>query len=71
MMGMELLRSNSPTLAAKGIWVHLLACNIIRRMMLQAPGINGVLPPQRSVKHALPLCMRYRHYLIQRESDDA
>jgi hypothetical protein len=70
-MGMEILSSKSPAMAIKEIWVHLLAYNLIRRMMLQAAGIEGVLPRQLSFKHALQLCMACRHYLTDLESDAA
>lgn len=62
-MGMEMLRSKSPAMAIKEIWIYLLAYNLVRRMMQQAAGIAGVLPRQLSFKHALQLCMAYRHCL--------
>lgn len=66
-MGMEMLGSKSPSMAIKEIWVHLLAYNLIRRMMLQAANIESVLPRQLSFKHALQLCMASRHYLAYLE----
>lgn len=70
-MGMEILSSKSPAMAIKEIWVYLLAYNLIRRMMLQAAGMEGVLPRQLSFKHALQLCMACRHYLTDLKSDAA
>jgi hypothetical protein len=66
-MGMEMLASKSPAMAIKEIWIHLLAYNLIRRMMLQAASIEGVLPRQLSFKHALQLCMASRHYFAHLE----
>jgi hypothetical protein len=70
-MGMEMLRSKSPAMAIKEIWVYLLAYNLIRRMMLQAAGIEGVLPRQLSFKHALQLCMACRLCLTPLDQDAA
>ncbi len=62
-MGMEMLSSKSPAMAIKEIWIHLLAYNLIRRMMLQAADMEGVLPRQLSFKHTLQLCMAFRYGL--------
>lgn len=67
-MGMEMLSSKSPAMVIKEIWVHLLAYNLIRRMMQQAAGMGGVLPRQLSFKHAMQLCMACRHYLSHLEA---
>ena len=66
-MGMEMLASKSPAMAIKEIWIHLLAYNLIRRMMLQAASVEGVSPRQLSFKHALQLCMASRHYFAHLE----
>ncbi|MBA3487177.1 MAG: hypothetical protein H0T88_08325 [Lysobacter sp.] len=50
-------------MAIKEIWVYLLAYNVIRRMMLQAACMEDLLPRQLSFRHALQLCMAYRHHL--------
>lgn len=68
-MGMERLSSKSPAMAIRETWVYLLAYNLIRRMMLQAANIEGVLPRQLSFKHALQLCMAWRHVVTHRDSD--
>ncbi len=52
----------------KEIWVHLLTYNLVRRMM-QVAGIEGVLSRQLSFKHALQLCMAYRHCLTLLDLD--
>lgn len=68
-MGMETLSSKSPEMAIKEIWVHLLAYNLIRRMMLQAACAENRLPRQLSFKHALQLCMNWRYYWAQSDPD--
>ena len=70
-MGMERLRSKSPAMAIKEIWVHLLAYNLIRRMMLQAAKMESVLPRHLSFKHALQLCMAWRHISAHLDADAA
>ena len=70
-MGLEILGSKSPAMAIKEIWVHLLAYNLIRRMMQQAARIVGVLPRQLSFKHALQLCMVWRYSLPHLDPDSA
>ena len=70
-MGLEILSSKSPAMAIKEIWVYLLAYNLVRRMMQQAAGTEGVLPIQLSFKHALQLCMAYRCCLTQFDQDAA
>jgi hypothetical protein len=40
-MGLEILSSKRPAMAIKELWVYLLACNLVRRMMEQAAGIGG------------------------------
>lgn len=62
-MGMEMLSSKSPAMAIKEILVYQLAYDLIRRMMLQAADIEGVLPRRLSFKHALQFCMAWRHSL--------
>jgi hypothetical protein len=68
-MGLEVLSSKSPAMAIKEIWVYLLAYNLVRRMMQQAAGMEGVLPIQLSFKHALQLCMACRHCLTDLDPD--
>lgn len=70
-MGLETLSSKSPAMAIKEIWVHLLAYNLVRRMMQQAAGIEGMLPRQLSFKHAVRLCMACRHCLTHLDLDAA
>ncbi len=70
-MGMDVLSSKSPAMAVKEIWVHLLAYNLIRRMMLQAARIEGVQPHLLSFKHALQLCIAWRHAVTHLDSNAA
>ena len=66
---MEMLSSKSPQMAIKEIWVHLLAYNMIRRMMLQAACVVNLMPRQISFKHTLQLCMSWRYYWVQSDPD--
>ena len=54
-MGMETLSCKTPEMALKEIWVHLLAYNLIRFMMLQSALIADIEPRKISFKHCLQL----------------
>jgi hypothetical protein len=50
---MDVLRCQSPAMVRKEIWVHLLAYNLIRKVMAQAAQEHHVRPRQLSFKGAL------------------
>jgi Transposase DDE domain len=50
---MDVLRCQSPAMVRKEIWVHLLAYNLIRKVMAQAAQEHQVLPRQISFKGTL------------------
>lgn len=50
---MDVLRCQSPAMVRKEIWVHLLAYNLIRKVMTQAAHEHGLLPRQISFKGTL------------------
>ena len=54
-LGMAHLSCRTPTMAAKEIWVYLLAYNLIRLMMAQAARLADRLPRQLSFKHTVQL----------------
>ena len=54
-LGMETLSCKTPAMAAKEIWVYLLAYNLIRLMMAQAAVLADCLPRQISFKHTLQM----------------
>jgi Transposase DDE domain len=52
-MQMDILRCKKPELVEKEIWVHLLAYNIIRRLMMTAGTVHDVPPREISFKGTL------------------
>lgn len=61
-LGMEQLSCQTPPMAIKEIWVHLLASNLLRMMMAQAALLTDWLPRQLSFKHTLQLWNAWTHY---------
>ena len=58
-MGMEMLRSKTPEMVKKEIWIHLLAYNAIRKIMLDAAIKKGILPGEISFKSTV---QTFNHY---------
>lgn len=54
-MGMNILSCKTPEMVRKEIWVHLLAYNLIRLLMVQAAFAAGITPRKISFKHCLQL----------------
>lgn len=52
-MQMDVLRCKSPAMVRKEIWMHLLAYNLIRKLMAQAAAQAGVCPRNLSFKGTL------------------
>jgi hypothetical protein len=52
-LGMERLRCKTPEMAAKELWVYLLAYNLIRLLMAQAALLADQIPRQLSFKHTV------------------
>lgn len=50
---MDILRGKSPDIVRKEVWLHLLAYNVVRRLMVQAAAQVGVRPDQLSFTGAL------------------
>jgi hypothetical protein len=61
-LGMERLSCQTPTMAIKEMWVHLLAYNLIRLMMAQAALRTDSRPRQLSFKHTLQLWLAWDHH---------
>lgn len=61
-LGMERLSCQTPTMAIKEMWVHLLGYNLIRLMMAQAALLTDRLPRQLSFKHTLQLWIAWAHH---------
>lgn len=54
-LGMDMLRSKTPEMVRKEIWIHLLAYNIIRKIMAEAAKIAGVEPRGISFKGTIQI----------------
>ncbi len=52
-MHMEVLRCKTPSMVRKEIWMHLLAYNLVRKLMAQAAATAGVNPRDISFKGTL------------------
>lgn len=50
---MDILRGKTPDIVRKEVWLHLLAYNVVRRLMAQAAVPAGVRPDQLSFTGAL------------------
>ncbi|MDH4138440.1 MAG: IS4 family transposase [Anaerolineae bacterium] len=61
-LGMEQLSCQTPAMALKEIWVHLLAYNLIRLMMAQAALRTDSQPRQLSFKHTLQLWIAWEQH---------
>jgi hypothetical protein len=59
-MQMDVLRCKSPDLVDKEIWVHMLAYNIIRKLMVTAAANSGAQPRQMSFKGTLQALTAFR-----------
>jgi len=62
-MGMNVLSCKTPDMVLKGIWVYLLAYNLLRLMMAQAALLVDITPRQISFKHCLQLWITGMHKL--------
>jgi hypothetical protein len=68
-LGLEMLSCKTPAMAAKEIWVYLLAHNLIRLMMAQAALLADRLPRELSFKHSLQLWLAWSQYTSCSEYD--
>lgn len=67
---MDVLRSKSPEMLHKEIWVHLLAYNMIRKIMVQAALVHDKKPRELSFKGALNVIKSFRERGILSESNE-
>lgn len=65
-MGTDVLRCQSPQMNEKQLWVHLLAYNVIRTLMVQAARQVGVNPRALSFKHTVQLWTQWEPQAWQR-----
>ncbi len=57
---MGILRGKTPEMVRKEIWVHLLACNLIRRLMAQAAWVHGKTVATLSFKLTLQITKAFQ-----------
>jgi hypothetical protein len=68
-MRMDILRCKTPAMVRKEIWAHILAYNLIRKIMAQAAMKYGKNPREISFKLALQVFYAFRQAGIVCESD--
>jgi len=69
-MKMEVLRCRTPAMVHKEIWAHLLAYNLVRKVMAQAAQEHDVTPRQLSFAGAMQTLNEFRTLLLT-AGDDA
>jgi DDE family transposase len=69
-MKMEVLRCRTPAMVHKEIWAHLLAYNLVRKVMAQAAQEHDVTPRQLSFAGAMQTLNEFRTLLLN-AGDDA
>lgn len=63
-MHMEVLRCQTPQMVRKEIWTHLLAYNLVRKVMAQAAQTHGLTPRQISFAGAMQTLNEFRTLLL-------
>lgn len=69
-MKMDILRCQSPEMVRKEIWAHLLAYNLVRKVMAQAAQEHGVTPRQLSFAGAMQTLNEFRTLLLSATAAD-
>jgi hypothetical protein len=69
-MKMEILRCQTPAMVRKEIWAHLLAYNLVRKVMAQAAVEHGVTPRQLSFAGAMQTLNEFRTVLLSAAAAD-
>ena len=69
-MKMEILRCQTPEMVRKEIWAHLLAYNLVRKVMAQAAQEHGLTPRQLSFAGAMQTLNEFRTLLLSAAADD-
>ena len=58
-IGMDMLRCKDPDMVRKEIWAHLLAYNLVRKIMAEAAQLRGVEPRRVSFKGTIQILTAY------------
>jgi hypothetical protein len=69
-MKMEILRCQTPERVRKEIWAHLLAYNLVRKVMAQAAQEHGTTPRQLSFAGAMQTLNEFRTLLLTAAAAD-
>jgi IS4 transposase len=69
-MKMDILRCKTPEMVRKEIWAHLLAYNLIRKVMAQAALAQQLTPRQISFAGAMQTLNEFRTHLLQASADE-
>jgi hypothetical protein len=69
-MKMEILSCKTPEMVRKEIWAHLLAYNLVRKVMAQAAEEHGLRPRQISFAGAMQTLNAFRTALLQASAAD-
>ena len=67
---MEILRCQTPAMVRKEIWAHLLAYNLVRKVMAQAAQEYDLTPRQVSFAGAMQTLNEFRTLLLTAAADD-
>lgn len=71
-MRMDIMRGKTPEIVRKEIWMHLLAYNLVRKIMAQAASCYGRKPQELSFKLALQMIFAFRQaQIFSSGKDDA
>jgi len=62
---MDVLRGKSPEMVQKELWAHLLAYNLIRKVMAQAAATHNVPPRELSFKGAVQTLLAFAPILVR------
>jgi Transposase DDE domain len=69
-MKMEILRCQTPEMVRKEIWAHLLAYNLVRKVMAQAAQEHGLTPRHLSFAGAMQTLNAFRSVLLAATAAD-
>ena len=69
-MKMDILRCKTPEMVRKEIWAHLLAYNLVRKVMAQAAEAHQLTPRQISFAGAMQTLNEFRTHLLQASADE-
>jgi hypothetical protein len=58
-MGMNVLSCKTPEMVTKDIWIHLLAYNLLRLLMVQSVNATDIRPREISFKHCLQVWLTW------------